>query len=66
MTDLGKIAETMRTVAADCEEDATKLDGTPFTPRGVGETLGAMLAMIAACAKGVAVVADELAARAER
>lgn len=61
MTDLAKLADTMRTVAADCEQDATKLDSTPFTPRGMGETLGAMLAMIAACAKGVAVVADQLA-----
>lgn len=59
--DLRKQANVMRMVASDCEKDATKLDSTPFTPRGIGETLGAMLAMIAACARGVAAVADTLA-----
>ena len=61
--DLKRLAEMMRTVAADCDEDSKRLDSTPFTPRGVGETLGEHLAMIAAVAKGVAVVADELAQR---
>lgn len=63
MADLAKIADTMRQVAADCETDATALDRTPFTPRGMGETFGATLAMIAAVAKATAVLADELAGR---
>lgn len=62
MSNLIKIAETMRLVAADCKEDASKLDRTPFTPRGMGETFGAQLAMIAAVAKATAVLADSLAA----
>jgi len=66
MTDLAQLAETMRTVAADCKDDATKLDQTPFTPRGIGETLGAVLAMVAACANGVAAVADQLATEKEQ
>ncbi len=57
---LKKIAETMRTVADDCADDASKLDATPFTNRGVGETFGNVLAMIRACATGVAIVAEEL------
>jgi hypothetical protein len=63
MTDLRKHAEVMRTVEADCVTDAAALDRTPFTPRGMGETFGAQLAMIAAVAKSVAVLADELADR---
>jgi hypothetical protein len=59
--DLRRHAEIMRTVAADCEADATRVDSRPFTGRGVGEALGEMLAMIAACAKSVAVLADTLA-----
>jgi hypothetical protein len=63
MTDLRKHAEVMRTVEADCKTDAAALDRTPFTPRGMGETFGAQLAMIAAVAKSAAVLADELADR---
>ena len=58
--DLRKLAETMRMVAADCAEDATKLDSTPFTPKGIGSVLGEHLAMIATVAQGIAIVADEL------
>jgi hypothetical protein len=61
MPDLREHARVMRVVADDCEVDATKLDSTPFTPRGMGETFGSTLAMIAACAKSVAAVADALA-----
>lgn len=61
MTDLAKVADTMRQVAADCETDAVALDRTPFTPRGMGETFGTQLAMIAAVAKATAVLADAIA-----
>ena len=61
--DLRDIAETMRLVARDCDTDATALDRTPFTPKGVGAVLGEPLAIVAAVAKGVAIAADELAQR---
>ncbi len=55
---MSTIAETMRTVREDCATDATKLDSTPFTPRGMGEALGTILAMIAAVAHGVELLAE--------
>lgn len=57
---MSTIAETMRMVAADCETDAAAIDGTPFTAKGVGETIGATLAMLHAVASAVAVIADKL------
>lgn len=57
---LGSLAEVMRQVAEDCATDAAALDSTPFTPRGIGEALGAILAMIAAVAKGVELLAAEI------
>ena len=58
--DLHRQVEVMRMVADDCQKDSVRLDSRPFTPRGVGESLGEMLAMIAACATGVANVAEAL------
>lgn len=52
-------AERMRMVRDDAKADATRLDSTPFTPRGIGETFGQVLAMIAAIADTVAVLAEE-------
>ena len=60
MKDLTRIADVMRLVSADCEADASKLDSTPFTPRGIGETLGTMLAQIKACADATAAIAEQL------
>ncbi len=54
------LAQTMRDVQNDCATDAIALDSTPFTPRGIGETLGTMLAMIQAVAKGVELLAEQL------
>lgn len=53
------IAETMRQIQADCHSDAKALDSTPFTPRGVGESLGTVLAMLAAVARAVELLAEE-------
>ena len=63
MKDLRDLASTMRMVAEDCKRDSENLDGVPFNGREIGARLGEHLAMIAACAKGVAIVADELAQR---
>lgn len=60
-TRLDKVVATMKMVADDCVEDAKNLDHTHFSPRGVGEALGGMLAMISAVAKSTAIVAEELA-----
>lgn len=56
-----RIAGVMRDVADDCERDAATVDQTPFTAAGVGSTFGNLLAMVRACALGLAAVADELA-----
>lgn len=53
------ISDTMRQVQADCKSDAAALDSTPFTPRGVGESLGTILAMLAAVARAVELLAEE-------
>lgn len=58
--ELPELARRMRMVAADCETDATSLDATPFTGRGVGEVFGNLLAMIKACATVNALLCDEL------
>lgn len=58
-----RIAEVMRLIAEDCESDAMKLDGTPFTPRAVGEQFGNLLAAVkavAAAVEALAQVADAL------
>lgn len=44
-------AQRARLVREDCATDAKALDSTPFTPRGIGETFGSILAQIAALAK---------------
>lgn len=59
---LGRLAAVMRDIQNDCARDAGRLDRTPFTPRGVGETLGSTLAMISATAKACEVLAEELLA----
>lgn len=53
-----RVAETMRLIQADCKQDALALDATPFTPRGVGESLGSTLAMLAAVARAVECLAE--------
>lgn len=57
---LTTIAEAMRTVQADCEQDAAQVDSTPFTPRGVGETFGNTLAMLAAVARAVELLSEKV------
>lgn len=54
-------ADVMREVEKDCATDATALDSTPFTPRGIGETFGNTLAMLAAVAHACAVAHDRIA-----
>jgi hypothetical protein len=54
------VANLMRIIQADCANDATRLDSTPFTPRGMGETFGTQLAMIKAIARAVEMLADEI------
>lgn len=60
MTDLTPTIDMLRLLQNDCEVDATQLDSTPFTPLGMGETFGNILAMIAAVAKAVETVAVEV------
>lgn len=55
-----RIAAVMRMVAEDCEADAARLDRTPFTPRGMGETFGSLLAQIKALATAIEVIATAL------
>lgn len=57
---LERVLEVTRMVRADCEADAEKLDGTTFSPLGVGSVLGEILAMISATAACVATIATEL------
>ena len=54
------VIEVMRMVQADAKDDARRLDGKPFTGRGVGETFGEVLAMIAALARAVEVLAEKV------
>ena len=62
MTDtLEELREVAATVYADCATDAAKLDSTPLTASGIGETFGATLAMIAALAKVCEKLCDKLA-----
>jgi len=56
---MSAIAELMRTIQADCKQDAEDLDSTPFTPRGMGETFGSTLAMIATVARAVEKLAEK-------
>ena len=62
MSDIKEIAARMALVYDDCKTDATRVDETPFTPRGVGGLLGEHLAMIAAVAKSVEQLAYEVEA----
>lgn len=55
------IRGVLRMIADDAEADAVALDSTPFTPRGMGETFGNVLAMVASLANCV----DALAAKIE-
>ena len=56
------IVSAMRLVQGDAAHDAVKVDSTPFTPRGVGEQLGAIYAMISAIARAVELLAAKEAA----
>lgn len=58
---LGEISALASAVRRDCEQDAERVDQTPFTGAGVGKTFGSTLAMIAVLAECVADLADELA-----
>ena len=60
---MSNVAEIMRLVQSDCKQDAELLDRTAFTPRGVGEAFGNVLAMIAAVARGVEVLAEKIEAQ---
>jgi len=51
-------AERMTMVRNDCKTDAAALDSAPFTPLGIGETLGTMLALIAAIADTTRVLCE--------
>jgi hypothetical protein len=57
---LVKVSEVAKEMQADCKRDVENLDNTPFTPLGVGETLGTMYAMIATTAKMVEILAGEM------
>jgi hypothetical protein len=62
MKSLTPTIKVLRMIQQDCEADSEQLDRTPFTPRGMGETFGNVLAMIAGVAKAVETVAVELEA----
>jgi hypothetical protein len=49
-------AERMALVRDDLADDARRLDSTPFTPRGMGETFGALMACVAAVADTLHVI----------
>jgi len=55
-----RVSEVARQIATDCATDATALDSTPFTPRGMGETFGSTLAMVAALARAVEALASDM------
>lgn len=59
---MATIAETMRQIQQDCKDDAIRLDSTPFTPRGVGESFGSTLAMLAVVAEAVELLAEKVSA----
>lgn len=52
-------AERMKMVSDDCGADAAALDRTPFTPRGMGEALGQILAQVAAVADTLRVLCEK-------
>lgn len=56
---LERLIEVMRLVQEDCENDGMSLDGRPFTPRGVGEQFGNILAAVQAIARAVERLAKE-------
>ena len=58
-SDLSQTIDRARLVREDCVTDAEALDRTPFTPRGIGEALGSMLAQIAALAKCIEEIAAD-------
>ena len=61
MSDLSTTIARARMVREDCNTDAAALNSTPFTPKGIGETFGNTLAMIAAVAKCCEEIAETLA-----
>jgi len=57
---LEKVKKVMDMVAADQEKDAREFDGRPFNGRTVAEYFGNQGAAIAALAKAIKVVIEEL------
>lgn len=57
--DLIRLAEVMRAVQVDCQDDARLLDGMPLTGLVVGQRFGATLAMLSAVAKAVEALCEE-------
>jgi len=55
--ELDGLIYSMRAVQADCKEDALETDRTPFTPSGVGERFGTLLAQVDACARAIEILA---------
>ena len=60
LADVSRTRERATLVRDDAPVDAEALDRTPFTPRGIGGTLGSMLAMIGALATCVVELCDHL------
>lgn len=57
---MGRVAELMVMIRADCEEEAMALDGKPFVAGTVARQFGALLAEVSAVAAAVEVLAKEI------
>lgn len=55
-----QLAEVMREVQKDCKADALSLDGSVINGRLLGEAFGNTLAMLAAVARAVEVLAEQI------
>ena len=53
-----RIAESMRLIRVDCEQDAKSLDGMPIDGAHLGPLLGGMLAAIDALAHAIQVTVE--------
>lgn len=58
--DKSKIKDVLETIANDMAEDAKKFDGKPFTGKTVAEYLAYQGAAIAALAKIMKIMIDEI------
>lgn len=50
--------ERVASLIADLHADAARIDSTPFTPAGIGETFGTLMATVALLAETVKVLAE--------